>query len=358
MINPYGSVDWGSYQKIQSLSHAHSHSQNLNVAFNSVKAWYDDGIRHFAYSNYYPSNPTYPIGSDDLWCRGVTADNVKYAAWKENITDLIESPNAEHHSIQRDNGVSVSRLHINGLGSTYSSGNPPGVTPVGCNIPWKTLFDNILSNLQYSDAGGVTINHPSWTKASTSSARLTDDDVFQMLDYDDRVLGIEIYNHSSETSEGNGWDLVLFDKILSTGRRCWCFAVPDHHYPGYTPSEGSAGRNVLLVPTITEYNCLKAYRDGNFYCQLYNTAFAFTNISYANGSLSVSVANADEITFVANGNQTTVSGNSAVFTVPLNAVYVRVQASGLGDMVFSNPIMLKDVKKKSNVSRKIVTLFD
>ena len=345
IINPYNGVNWATVNRVQSLGHGHSHSLNVNQAFKSVKAWYDDGIRHFAYSNYYPSSPTYPIGNDSLWCRGVTEDNVKYANWiaENHITDIIQSPNAEHHNVKNTSDTIISRLHINGIGSTFSSGNPPNVSPVGCQIPWSDLFDNIIDDLQYDDAGGITINHPVWTMAASSN-KLTYAEIIKMLDYDHRVLGIEIYNHTSETSESNGWALDLFDQILKTGRKCWGFAVPDHHFPGYKSGEGSAGRNVLLVESKTEYDCLKAYRNGNFYCQLYNTDLKFSEISLVGRTLNINAPYASTITFVTDRSRKTVSGETASYRIPSSAIYVRAEATGtidgVTDQIFSQPIML------------------
>lgn len=367
MINPYANIDWENDLQLHSLSHIHSHSKNANQAFKSVTAIHGYGIHHLPYSNYYPSTPTDPIEGDTTnyyWSRGVAADTASYLAWKEEngISDnpatsldklLITGPNAEHHSVKDDNGTIISNLHIGGLGSTYESGSAPDVSPVGCQIAWKTLFANIIGGLKYSDAGGIIINHPNWTKSTGSGRILTNTDIFEMLDYDqDRVLGIEIYNYNDLDY---AWDLDLFDRILSTGRRCWGTAAPDHYFPGYKEDYAPGGRNVLIVPSATDYQCMKAYRDGRFYAKLFNTALAFSSIIFNESSrlLSVEAANADTITFVTDKRRSSYSGENAAFYVPRNAVYVRVQAEGLDDMIFSQPIML-DAKK--NMSGQIVLM--
>ena len=79
--------------------------------------------------------------------------------------------------------------------------------------------------------------------------------IFEMLDYDEAVMGIEIYNNYSARrnwlenpnyvapEEDKGFSLNLWDRILRTGRRCWGFCVPDHSACG----DGDwNGRSVLL----------------------------------------------------------------------------------------------------------------
>ena len=367
MINPYKNVNWQTVRKIQSLSHAHSHSQEYNVAFKSIKSWYEDGIRHFPYSNYYPSHPSYPILDDPYWSRGVAEDYDLLQNWLEenNITDIIEGPNAEHHTILNDAGQSMSRLHMNGLGSFFSSGNPPNIDPIGCQISWKKLIDNVVENLQFVDSGGVTINHPTWTNQASNPC-LSDSVICNMLDYDERVLGIEIYNHPT-------FDLDLFDRILKTGRRCWGFCSPDHAFPGYNQELGSAGRNVLLIPnnvseTDLEHDYLKAYREGRFFGKLYgkhptipdDPGLKFDEISFneSNKILHVETMYSDEIVFVTDLGRQISNLQSVDFQVPFNAKYVRVQANGLGDMIFSNPIIIKQRYNHVNDADDIPLFFD
>jgi hypothetical protein len=92
----------------------------------------------------------------------------------------------------------------------------------------------------------------------------------EMLDFDPRVLGIEVWNHRNlfggikPGSEEMPF-YCLWDDILRTGRRCFGFFVKDHFLLG-------RGRNVLLVPQSTrqtprerEHEALRAYRDGRFF---------------------------------------------------------------------------------------------
>ena len=329
------------------------------MAYDSVVNWYNDGIRHFAYSNYHPSFPSYPFTEDPYWSLGNTEDVTRFEAWKleHSITDLLQSPNAEHHLIQTLGKRAITYLHMNSIGSTFATGKPIGETPQGANIPWTELIDRAIAGLQYEDGGGVTINHPIWTMDTTNATKLTMNLIYRMLDYDPRVLGIEIYNHTCERSTHNGWALEMFDQILSTGRRCWGLAVPDHDFPGFAAGNVAGGRNVLLVPEATEHECLKAYRDGRFYAKIYGTALKFDDISLNGRTVTVSAPNAEQIEMVTNRGTEVVRGSVATFTIPLGAIYVRVHAHGLGDDIFSNPIMLNDGRPIQNTD-DIVLFYD
>ena len=166
-----------------------------------------------------------------------------------------------------------------------------------------------------------------------------------LLDYDpERVLGIEIYNDGCEKGSDppDGWDLENWDAILMTGRRCWGFAVPDHRpNPAYKcPFDG---RNVLLVDAPTEHACLKAYRDGSFYCQLKNGNLAFRNILITDDrQLIVETENADRIDVIADGAvQVSVNSNSCTFDLSNVKIYCRIEAHSEDDSIFSNPIMVR-----------------
>ncbi len=313
------------------------------------------GYRHLAFSNYYPSAPTYPLPAEYL---------AKHPG-------VIAAPNAEHHSFV-DAG-----LHLNALGSMLATGYGSGVSarelsaspivhrfdklevfndtkpwlgvyrldirlsatagkatakltvegatecafrekfrdkgPVldrelpsgdhsiylrttaasietrlafdptaltitqfrlmqGTNRPWRDVFRAALDGdeggggLLHADGGGLTLNHPTGKLA----------DYLPMLDFDPRVLGIEVWNQLTSgfgssrgfydhTGQPNLHFYQLWDDILRTGRRCWGFFVKDHNTFG-------RGRNVLLVPklddvpaTEREAAALRAYRKGSFF---------------------------------------------------------------------------------------------
>ncbi len=355
--DPYAEVDWDEWQCLHSMSHQH---QGQNDA--SRDGFVEMGYRHLAFSNYYPSAPTYPLPAD----------------YQAKHPDLIAAPNAEHHSFT-DAG-----LHANALGSTLATGygssvsgkecetSPithrfeglhvfdekqpwlgvvrldvrlaakfvtgekpttlltvegahecgfregfsdkgpirerplpagehtiylrttaatidtqlvfdPGALRVtqyrlmqGTNRPWRAVFraaldgemldGSRLGGLQHPDGGGMTLNHP--------TGKI--DDYLPMLDFDPRVLGIEVWNQltSGFGSDRGFYDhsgrpnlhfYQLWDEILRSGRRCWGFFVKDHNTYG-------RGRNVLLVPKLDSFSptereaiALRAYRHGTFF---------------------------------------------------------------------------------------------
>ena len=311
MINPYKDVDWANAVKIPACSHQHCETQ---AQFDNIVS--SGMYRVYAISNYYPSAPVYPLSSK----------------FTDIPANAISCPNAEHH------GTNINALHFNGIGSTYVSGSPRYwedghyvyEEPVGFDgANWRYAFTQVLGALQYGDGGGITINHPAW---SNRHGGLSQQVIEEMLNYDSRVLGIEVYNAGEED-----WDWELWDKILIKGRRCWGFAASDH----IGQNSGSPqGRNVLLCADTSEHECQRAYREGRFYCQKHNTALAFTNISLNGRLYSVTTANADSITIVVNGRKTTTSGNSASMVLPSNCVYVRAEAVGGEDIIWCNPIIL------------------
>lgn len=349
--NPYRDIDWDTCDFVHSMSHQHQGQSDA-----SRDDFRKMGYRHFAFSNYYPSNPT-PLPAD----------------YRARHPEIIAAPNAEQHSFP-DAG-----LHFNGIGSLLATGygkwlgakefqacplihrfenlnvfedgpargvyrldvtlenvgNPEtaptasltirGATgcahrkqfadlgPVenrplkvgrhsiylrttaseletelqydnvqlkvtqfrlmqGTNRPWREMFRAALDGemidghreggLLYPDGGGITLNHP------TSSIT----QYIPMLDFDPRVLGIEIWNQHHGFGFGTpaGGDVNLhyyrlWDDLLRTGRRCWGFFVKDHLTHG-------RGRNVLIVPSAPgspleerEAAALRAYRNGTFF---------------------------------------------------------------------------------------------
>jgi hypothetical protein len=352
--NPYADVDWQAWSCLDSMSHQH---QGQTEA--SLETFRSMGYGHFAFSNYYPSAPTYPL----------------LAGFTQKHPEILAAPNAEHHSFT-DTG-----LHCNALGSLYASGygrdtqaagraaSPllrrfDGLTvfreprpwegvyrldvrlaakgaageavltltgarechfreafadrgPVterrlkpgnhtlylraeaealdvrlkfdpaalevtqfrlmqGTNRPWRDVFRAALDGetvdgqrrggLLVADGGGLTLNHPTGQLA----------DYAAMLDFDPRVLGIEVWNQLTSGfgssrgfyDRGDGPLLHfyrLWDDLLRSGRRCWGFFVKDHNTFG-------RGRNVLLLPpleglsaTEREATALRAYRRGCFF---------------------------------------------------------------------------------------------
>lgn len=327
IINPYDNTNWQSVLQIPSLSHAHSRVwQNDEQAGEDIQKYIDrafsGGIRHVAWSNYYPSEPFYPLSD-----------------WFISVPNgMIGSPNAEAHSFT---DPMLGAMHINSLGSFFTSGNKHGISPVGVNASWKQIFPKMLKELQYSDAGGITINHPQWSNLTTSQ-------MLKMLRFDKRVLGIEIAN-TWEMSDGGELIPEVWDDILLQGQRCWGFCVPDH---GVEWSEHFTGRNILLVDELDEHKCLKAYRDGAFYGKLFDSNLAFTEVSFDGENINVTAPHADSIQIIVDGVYTQYNQQSVSVAIPQDAIYCRAEAwmnyewmsnSGTSksvvEKIFSNPIM-------------------
>lgn len=312
VINPYSDVDWAKIEYVPSCSHEHVTNQERVDLLEKI------GVKHIAVSNYYPSKPYYPL-----------------KVFFEVPESIISSPNAEHHSMSP-----YGSLHINSLGSFFESGNPEGELPRGLGGErWENTFDTIFSQLQYYDGGGITINHPSWSMYAQEASNFSVVEICQMLDYDSRVLGIEFYNSTCEygITEKMGWDLDTWDAILKTGRRCWGFCVADHR------SSNNVGRlsgyNILLCDSIEEHECLKAYRDGQFYGSINNTSLRFNTISLSDRFLTVSAIEAETISIIINGEYHTIIGNDVSMLLPDNVLYVRIEAHNSTDSIYSNPIL-------------------
>ena len=369
LINPYQNVNWSTARQVCSFSHAHSRVKNNDGTKGTVYQRYldnavADGAEHIMFSNYYPSEPFYPLSE-----------------FFETVpSGILASPNAEHHNFD-----SWGALHMNGLGCYASTGQAGGLTPVGVNMTVEGAVPYILNTLQYQDGGGITINHPGWTMMQNEQNgyhRWTRDNakdaVLYLLNLDDRVIGMEIKNTSTLPIIGAGDDseenenvnsVDLWDEILLTGKRCWGFCVPDHETEW---GNKWTGRNILLVSTFDEHTCLKAYRNGNFYSKIFDSELAFSNIGYANNVFSVSAPLADTIQVIIDGNRTAYSGTSASVSVPQTATYVRAEAwmpydwidrngnhHDVTEKIFSNPIMFKSYTKpdtRENAFSKILMM--
>lgn len=431
--NPYAAVDWDAWECLHSMSHQHQGQTDA-----SRDGFVNMGYGHFAFSNYYPSAPTYPLPPN-------------YAA---KHPQLIAAPNAEHHSFT-DSG-----LHANALGSMLATGYgshvsakecatspishrfeglnvfddrlpwlgvyrldvslvaktgkptaritieganecdfrkgfadkgaiqdrelPPGSHTLylrttaasigtklvldvesmsltqlrlmqGTNRPWRDVFREAFEKLQYPDGGGMTLNHP--------TGKMTD--YLPMLDFDSRVLGIEVWNQLTSgfgssrgfydhSGEPNLHFYKLWDDILRSGRPCWGFFVKDHNTFG-------RGRNVLLVPELAKLSptereaaALRAYRQGTFFGSVASLAaseagevvapfdrsgFRFSRIVVRDDTLLLSVAGNDakrpkvQIRFVTDqGIASIVDSSNAEFPLKRNdsgqlvAQFVRVEA--------------------------------
>ena len=333
MHNPYENVNWNSINQIMCTTHDHVlDASGATVPKQNFLNLYNGGVRCFAISNYYPSAPMYPLSDFEE-----ELDNV------EIPSDIIEIPNAEHHNFSF-HGSFGNQLHMNAIGSMFESGKPRGEEPIGYNGTAKAFIAQALYQLKYSDGGGISLNHPTWTK---SRSRFDDEWFMELLDMDDRVLGIEIFNN-------NDYDTVLWDKILNTARRCFGFAVPDHQHKT-NPNWG--GRIMILVPYNTEYECLKSIRDGAFYAKIYNTDLEFNRIEINNGMFEIETSKPTTIKFIADG--AIVQQNSGVtsssYSLANINTYIRAEAETEDDLIFTNPIMIRIEKHMKHLSGKTIS---
>ena len=377
--NPYEGVNWNQFKQITSTSHMH-----LTTKEWVERAYHECKFRHIAISNYYPSAPYYPIDSirenqfmvkqnfgtmfkpnkdakaefvygpidwnkvimeDKDWYGSLTAEQKSKMPFKagkfmfKNLPkDLLISPNAEQHSFTNVN------LHANSLGSLYSSGayynkelfqSREHGYALGTGLPWQLAFKKILDQLLFPDAGGITINHPVWSKLKLEQ-------VCEMLDFDARVLGIEVFNDSCYAGFGDplrGWSLKMWDEILRSGRKCFGFFVPDHFI--------GRGRNMLIVKDFTEKDCLTAYRKGAFYGAIYGSGLAFSDISLNHDRVLAKTNKISTIRFVTNkGEALKVRETSgAEYQIPKKGLgnpditYVRIEAfDDTGEQIYSQPI--------------------
>jgi len=378
--NPYDGIDWQNVRPIGSGSHIHCRSQRV------LEIMYRRGLRHLAISNYYPSVPSTPQERVNQYAVEQPFATLKEGGytekpfrWNEILTDpktgwveelpeelrqqipfevgpeiflelpddVMICPNAEHHS------TTDSRGHFNGLGSTFASGtfdvrnrfrlHEHGYL-LGLGLPWKEAFQRILGQLRYPDGGGITINHPVW-----SGQKL--EDLTAMLDFDPRVLGLEIWNHTCEQLNGKGWALEAWDDVLATGRRCWGFSVSDH-VQGSDP--GFLGYNVLLpdpqaFAADPQQACLKAYRDGQFYCVLTGD-LQLKSLQVADGLLTAEVNLPCQLKLIsAKGLIATTDGQQLSWPLPASTVdlhahrYLRVEARQIDgkDRLFTQPLSCK-----------------
>ena len=303
--NPYHDVLFADDTKVAVTTHDHCLVQA------TVDALTSKGVGALAISNYYPSDPLYPLSEF-----GLTAP-----------TGVVEIPNAEHHDF------TDSYMHMNSIGSTFSSGKAQGETPIGINDTWQHGIIKMKRELLYADGGGMTINHVHRTG-------LTDQQMMEYLDFDEAVLGIEIYNQDAEVDLGKGWALDSWDAILQTGRRCWGFAVPDHY--AQTSAQNWQGKIVLFVPDSTQENILKAIRKGAFYAQIKHTSLALTNMVVNGHSVTITVSESATIKTIIDGSVAdTTTGTTKTINVPNGATYVRFEVSTENDAIYTNPIMFK-----------------
>lgn len=372
--DPYAQTDWEKCERIHTSSHVHCHATAHYSDPEALAVALEKGYELLTFSNYYPSIPYYPlssvkencfsrsqkhgIGYNGQYIEGPLEWNKIIAEWKDSLPEeqrrnfpfeegkavfppvpegILEAPNAEHHSFVDCDRIMERGFHITAPGATWASGHfdvgnryllKDHGYHIGAGLPWKEGFRRILDSLLWKDGGGIIINHPAHT-------RIPLDFLLEVLDYDDRVLGIEVWN-TSLSSEG------IWDSVLRTGRQCFGFFVPDHFNQlsmMYNPM------NILLTQERTARACMKAYRTGSFYGCLFNSGLAFDKITFDGENL---VVKTNEKAFIevigAPGVLAYSRGNELAYSLSMGKekiVYLRVKASdGTGETIYSQPMML------------------
>ena len=374
---PYADVDWTKVQEVHTTSHGHCENQKM------LDVYLDRGFELLTISNYYPSAPTMPLKTFHdrhyyvhhdfpVMVKGKRVDgpfdwSKIVGEWKDELPPelqkqlpftegklrfsrvpdgILEAPNAEHHCFRDDKGNVISGLHMCAPGSAFCSGtfdkrnrflsHGKGYC-FGSGEHMHTAVSRMVDGLIHPDGGGVTINHPAWS-------HLKDEIIWDLLDYDPRVLGIEVYN-MCKPSKNYPWSRSncedYWDRALSTGRQCFGFFVPDW---GVTE-----GVNVLLVPEKSVHACLRAYRQGNFYGAVKGRGMLrFTSIRFDGARLRVTLDKPARIQLITKlGLVKSCGGTTLDFAVPPaereRHGYLRVRAFTLGEAdetIFSQPIML------------------
>ena len=376
---PYSGIDWSKALQINGTTHMHQHNDFM-TAVEKRK------LGFLTLSNYYPSVPACPL-VNEVYPRGVPVSdwpvlingkrtngpfdwNKIVSEWEGEIPEekkkswppypfkccgklmdpkhipagLLEAPNAEHHSFMLKNGSSAGRLHICAPGSAFRSGTfdardrlgtcSRGYCP-GSGEFWGTAIDRMIDKLIVPDGGGVTINPPSWT-------RIDREFLLELLDWDPRVLGIEVLENGKNSEH-------YWDWVLSTGRQCFGFFVPDHGL-----DIDDFGVCVLVVPERTVEACLRAYRNGDFYGSAHGLGeLKFTSVKFDGDAVRASTDKPAKFEVItAKGVQFATEGVSVEWVCPKDnnssegpqsEVFARIRATALddsGERLFTQALML------------------
>lgn len=371
---PYSGLDWSKVVKVKTTTHGHCLRQSM------LDIYLKRGFGLLTISNYYPSAPYWPLEKmtenyyrvhhdHPVVVNGKRTDgpfdwNKIVSQWQGELAEaqakefpfkegkklfnplpegVLEAPNAEHHSFLHADGRGTGSLHMCCPGSVYKSGTFDARNRFkskshgyhfGSGEYWKTAVDGMIDGLICPDGGGVTVNHPTWSK-------LDREFLLEIMDHDPRVLGIEVLE-SARNSE------KYWDWVLATGRQCFGFFVPD-----WGITKKIFGVNVLCVQERTLEGCLRAYRKGDFYgAAIGLDALAFTSITFDGKRLRATTdkpARFEVIT--ARGVVKESTGNEVFWDVVPNGsgegphvdVFARVKAyavDGSEEELFSQPFML------------------
>ena len=385
---PYRGIDWTKAQLVNTTSHGHAPGRPF------LEPYKRRNFGLYTISNYWPSAPTmpgksirerhyfvhhdWPLIVNGKRTAGPFEWNEILKGWKDTLPEaqrkqlpfreaglmfpnwpdgVLEAPNAEHHWYTYDDGKMHQELHVCAPGSDFRSGTfDAGLRfkvqehgyACGSGEYWRVGFDRLIEGLVVPDGGGITINHPTWSHHRREQ-------VAEFLDHDARVLGIEVLEDGVNSE--NYWDW-----ILSTGRQCFGFFVPDWGASRLLDEKKDGpdvvfGVNVLVVPERTVEACLRAYRQGNFYGAASGLgALRFTKIDFGEKKIVVETDKKAKLEVItARGVVKTVTGTRIEWDVPKETwgcgwdgaildVFCRVKAyalDGSKEVLFTQPYMLK-----------------
>ena len=369
---PYADINWEKSFQVHTTSHGHCIRQE------HLNAFLERGFGLLTMSNYYPSAPWYPASKMTenyyrlhhdfpVMVNGVRTDgpfdwNSILKPWIDDVEEkyrveypfkegapvfeplpegVLEAPNAEHHAFIG------SPTHLCAPGSAYASGTFDARDffksmshgyHFGSGEPWRIAIDRMIDGLIYPDGGGVTINHPSWS-------RLERDHMMELLDYDPRVLGIEVFNQGAGNKTKYPWSDAYsedyWDYALGLGRQCFGFFVPD-----WALTEGT---NVLIVKEKTVHECLKAYRQGNWFGAIKGRGILnFTFIRFDGETLLATTDKKARFQVISKQGVVAESeSNTVEFKVEKEDygkhIFLRIKAFATddsGEIIFSQPFML------------------
>ncbi len=117
---------------------------------------------------------------------------------------------------------------------------------------YKTYASLSAAAASISEQGGVGfIAHPYWSGMPHGVIVETDG-----------VVGLEVYNASSERENGRGDSSYVWDLALERGKKLWGFGTDDSHYPGF---DIGGAWTMVRAAERSEQAFLQALRQGHFY---------------------------------------------------------------------------------------------
>ncbi|MBQ8756345.1 MAG: hypothetical protein IJZ19_15055 [Lentisphaeria bacterium] len=300
---PLAGIDWKHGAQVLSSTHMHCYLPE------HLELYLKGGLECAMVSNYYPSAPWYPLNSirENTFRLGQTGcfrngefhrERIDFTplleSWKHLLPEesrkqlpfdegkvvfpdlpenLLEIPNAEHHWFSDCDDY----FHVTSPGAMLVTGifdrfgkfgmTEQGGFARGFPVPWREAFREILDSLLIPDGGGIIINHPMWS-------HMTADFLLELLDFDPRVLGMEIFNGDG-LMDFTAFNDMLWDQVLATGRQCFGFFAQDH-----VDDNIWQGKIMLLPEERTAEGCMKALRQGRFYGMISDNGLRFEELSF------------------------------------------------------------------------------